>query len=441
MSRRLSRRTFVQSLAASGIALPLVSSGRVWAAAAGKVNVASVGVGGRGWADLKEITTSPNVNVVAICDVDESEPHLGRAAMTFPQAKRYTDWRKLLEQKDIEAVHVATPDHMHAPVVLAALELGKPVCCQKPLTHTVLEARKIAEATKKAGVVTQMGNQIQSHEFYRLATKLVHDGVIGRVKEVHSWQTGVPKWRVAVDRPAGSDPVPETLHWNDWLGVAPERPYKTGMYHSFNWRAWQDYSNGQLGDFGCHILDPVFTSLALTAPTAVHAKAPPMNKETWPLWATVHYEFPATQYTVERGIPVTWYDGEGQSFLPSRDKLAFVPADEKLPGAGSLIIGELGSLLVPHVAPPKLFPVEKYADYKLPELEKRNHFVSWIDAIRGEDKATSHFGYSGPLTETVLLGTIAIRLPEQALAWNAAGCQFTNSQAANEMLTKPYRKW
>ena len=194
MSRRTSRRVFLQSMALSGVTLPYVAR-RSWGASPnGKLNVASVGVGGKGWSDLTSITASPNVNIVALCDVDESEKHLGQAALKFPEAKRYTEWRKLLEQKDIDAVHVATPDHMHAPVVMAALQLKKPVYCQKPLTHTVLEARRLTEAAQRAGVVTQMGNQIQSSDFYRTATKLVHDGAIGKVKEVVSWQSGTTRW-------------------------------------------------------------------------------------------------------------------------------------------------------------------------------------------------------------------------------------------------------
>jgi predicted dehydrogenase len=438
MSRSTSRRTFLQSVALSGVALPFVAR-RSWGASPnGKLNVASVGVGGKGWSDLTSITASPNVNIVALCDVDESKKHMGQAAEKFPEATRYTEWRKLLEQKNIDAVHVATPDHMHAPVVMAALLLKKPVYCQKPLTHTVLEARRLTEAAQKAGVVTQMGNQIQSFNEYRTATKLVHDGAIGKVKEVLSWQSGTPRWPRGLDRPAGADPIPATLHWNDWLGVAPERPYKDGIYHSFNWRGWQDFSNGQLGDFGCHILDPVFTSLKLTAPTSIKADAPAMNKESWTKWATVFYEFPGTEYTDGKSIKVTWYDGEG--VFPPRELLTGVPADFKLPSSGSLLIGERGSLLIPHVAPPKLFPEEKFADYKFPELAKRDHYISWVDACRGEDKTTSHFGYSGKLTEAVLLGAIGVRLPGEVLQWNAESLQFVNSTVANQMVTKAYRK-
>lgn len=438
MPSRLSRRHFLTTAAVAGAAMPLLSSvQRVRAAANDRLRLASVGVGGKGWSDLLGITASPYVDVVALCDVDQGPQHLGRAAEKFPQAKRYTDWRKLLEQKNIDAVHCATPDHMHAPVALAAIQLGKHVYCQKPLTHTIKEARTLAEAAKKAGVVTQMGNQIQSHQAYLTAVKLVHSGAIGKVKEVYSWQSGSPRWPRGLDRPAGMDPIPSTLDWDLWLGVAPVRPYKAEVYHPFNWRGWQDYSNGQLGDFGCHILDPVFMALELTAPTSIKAEAPKINQESWTKAATVAYEFPGTKHTAGSNIRVTWYDGDGVT--PPRELLGLAES-VKLPGSGSLLIGEKGSLLVPHVAMPKLLPDDKFADYKLPEAPQRDHYVSFADACRGQDKTTSHFGYAGPLTETVLLGTIAIRLPGETLKWNSAGMQLTGHSDAAKMLTKKYRK-
>jgi predicted dehydrogenase len=301
----------------------------------------------------------------------------------------------------------------------------------------VKEARVLTEAAKKAGVVTQMGNQIQSHEAYLTAVKLVHDGAIGKVKEVYSWQGGTPRWRLTTDRPPGSDPVPATVDWDLWLGVAPERPYKAEIYHDFSWRNFQDFSNGQLGDFGCHILDPVFMALELTAPLSVKADAPPINKETWTKWATVAYEFPGTRHTAGSNIRVTWYDGEG--ITPPRELLG-LPETVKIPGAASLLIGEKGKLLIPHVAMPKLLPEDKFVDYRLPEVPKRDHYVSWADACRGQDKTTSNFSYAGPLTEAVLLGTIAIRLPGETLQWDSAQMKLTGHSDAGAMLTKKYRK-
>jgi predicted dehydrogenase len=432
MPRRSTRRTFIKTVAAAGAGLSLMGS-RVWAAGPlERLNIASIGTGGKGWSDLTATAASPHVNVVALCNVDESAEHLGRAAEAYPQARRYTDWRKLLdESRDIDAVIVSTPDHSHAPISLAAMELGKHVQCQKPLTHTVAEARQMRLAAKRSGVVTQMGNQIQSHVAYRTAVQIVHDGVIGKVREVYSWQSGAMRWLLESDRPAGEDPVPATLHWDTWLGVAPARPYKAKIYHPFNWRAWQDFGTGQLGDFGCHILDPVFMALDLTAPLTVRAEAPPINREVWTRTATVYYEFPGTPRTAGETLKLTWYDGEG--VLPPRELLE-VPNDFKLPGAGSLLKGEKGSLVIPHVAMPQLLPIEKFAEYKFPEVGERNHYTSWADACRGEGVTTSHFDYSGPLTEAVLLGTVAIRVPRETLKWDAAALKITNSSDANAFI-------
>ena len=437
MSRRSTRRTFIKTLAATGAGISLAGPRLRAAGPMERLNIASIGTGGKGWSDLSETAKSPQVNVAALCDIDESAQHLGRAAEAYPQARRYTDWRRLLDEaRDIDAVIVSTPDHMHAPVSMAAMQLGKHVHCQKPLTHTVFEARQMRLAAKRAGVVTQMGNQIQSHEAYRTAVQVVHDGVIGKVREVYSWQSGPMRWLIESDRPTGADPVPESLHWDNWLGVAPTRPYKTKIYHPFNWRAWQDFSNGQLGDFGCHILDPVFMALDLTAPLTVRAEAPPINREVWTKTATVHYEFPSTPRTSGDTLKLTWYEGEGAK--PPRDALG-IPDGFKLPDAGSLLKGEKGTIVIPHVAMPQLLPAEKFADYKFPEVGSRNHYISWADACRGEGSTTSHFDYSGPLTEAVLLGTVAIRLPRETLKWDAAGLKITNSSDANALLTKSYR--
>lgn len=439
MSNRPTRRRFLKQVAGTGAAISLsaASWSRVYGANS-RLRVASVGTGGKGWSDLNNTAASPLVDVVALCDIDESSNHLGRAATKYSSAARYTDWRRLFDKdKDFQAVIVSTPDHMHAPVSLAAMQLGKHVQCQKPLTHTVHEARQMRLAAARHKVVTQMGNQIQSHQAYRTAVRMVHAGVIGKVREVHSWQSGAMGWILVGDRPSGSQPVPESIHWDNWLGAAQERPYLPKIYHPFNWRAWQDFSNGQLGDFGCHILDPVFMALKLTAPTTIRADAPTINREIWAKSSTISYVFPGTEMTAGKSISVTWYDGKAH--FPAKSAIG-VPENYSLPGSGSILLGEKGSLLIPHVAMPKLLPEEKFADYDVPTVPARNHYVSWADACRGEDKTTSHFDYSGPLTETVLLGTIAIRIPRTTLTWNAEKMQLTGSPKAQSLLTKPYRK-
>jgi hypothetical protein len=245
------------------------------------------------------------------------------------------------------------------------------------------------------------------------------------------------RWLLAADRPKGADPVPEKVHWGLWLGVAPDRPYKARVYHPFNWRGWQDFSNGQLGDFGCHILDPIFLSLGLGAPTSVRAEAPPVNREVWASRATVVYEFPGTRHTAGRSLKLTWTDGEGRR--PPQAALG-LPADFKLPGAGSVLVGERGSLLVPHVGMPRLFRGGKSAEDKIERVPSIDHHLSWVDACRGAGAAHSSFDYAGPLTEAVLLGSIAVRVPDTTLRWSSAALKFTNSAAATALVTKPYRK-
>jgi predicted dehydrogenase len=460
----IDRRSFLRTSAAGAafLAAPYVGAKPQVAASAkdlnGKLRLAAVGNGGKGQDDLQSISASPRVEVVALCDVDSSHDYLGWAAEKFPKADRFSDYRRLLDKASMfDAVSVSTPDHMHAPIALAAMALGKHVFCQKPLAHSVQEARQMREAAKRAGVVTQMGNQIQSSHAYRNAVQAVRDGAIGKVKEVHSWQAGDMKWLVTEKRPKESDPVPKTLNWDAWLGVAPVRPYKKGLYHSWNWRAWQDFSSGQLGDFGCHILDPVFMALELTSPSSIEADAPPLNQETWGRKSTVEYTFPGTKHTAGNEITVTWYDGEGhrptphewglpkQMEVPEKVDKDGKPHGKKmvkyeLPGAGSAFIGEKGTLILPHWADATLYPEEKFKDYKLPQLPDIDHYTGWAHACLGDGTTKSNFDYSGPLTETVLLGAIAIRFPKEQLNWDSEALEFTHHADATARLAKTYRK-
>lgn len=440
MSKLASRRSFLKTstLAGAAIGLSAVRYSRVYGANS-RLGIASIGTGGKGWSDLTGVAASPDVDVIALCNVDSSAEHLGRAAEKYQSARQYDDWRKLLDaSKDIHGVLVSTPDFMHAPIALPAMQLGKHVFCQKPLTHTVYEARQMQKAAAKFDLTTQMGNQIQSHSAYRTAVHIVHTGMIGKVKEVHSWQGGQPSWPRNIEAPKGSDPVPANVRWDLWQGVAAERSYKTAMYHPFNWRGWQAYGTGQLGDFACHILDPVFKSLKLTSPTKLTVEAPAILAESWTDRATVDYEFPGTEYTLGPTVRVVWYDAVG--VLPPRENLGDIPADYKLPVAGSVLVGEKGSLVIPHVAMPAIFPQEKFPAKELPVIEGVDHYTQWADACLGKGETTSHFDYAGPLTEAVLLGTVGIRFPHQELVWDAKALKITNHAEANEWLTKPYRK-
>ena len=436
---RQTRRSFLKAAALAGFGMPLIRT-NAFAGPNDQLRVASIGPGGKGWSDLNNVAESPHVRVMALCDVDSGPDHQGRAAEKYPDATLYRDWRKLLDAEKVDAVIVSTPDHMHAPVALAAMRRGLHVYCQKPLTHTIAEARLMTHVAEANGLTTQMGNQIQSYAEYRTAVQLVHEGAIGKVHRVYSWQAGTPRWPRAIDRPAGADPIPKTLMWDNWLGVAPERPYKEKIYHPFNWRGWQDFSNGQLGDFGCHILDPVFMSLDLTAPVSIQAQAPKINSETWTESVRVEYVFPHTSRTSgdKAGLKVTWIDGPGHK---PADELKDVIDPAKLPGSGSMLLGEKGSLLIPHVGTPKLLPEEQFVDYKMPQLKQQaSHYVLWADACRGEGTTKSNFTYAGNLTETVLLGTIALRLPGTKLSWDAKSMKIAGHDRATAMLSKEYRK-
>ena len=437
MSWRIDRRSFLQASAAGVTHLAMAPYVRAFDLN-GKLRVAAIGTGNRGRDDLLSIAASPRVEVTALCDVDQSQAHYGWAVEKFPKAARFSDFRRLFDKPDrFDAVMVSTPDHMHAPIALVAMELGKHVFCQKPLTHTVSEARQMREAAERQRLVTQMCNQIQSHRAYRTAVKLVHDGAIGRVREVHSWQSGDMWWMTTDRRPAKADPIPQSLDWDLWLGVAPQRPYNDIIYHPIQWRAWQDFGSGQLGDFGCHIMDPVFMALELGAPISVEANAPPLNEEVWARWCQVSYQFPGTAHTRGETLPLTWYDGDGRK--PERARLG-LPDTYELPHAGSVLVGEEGTMVVPHWALPQLFPEERFRDYAMPELEDVDHFTSWVDACLGDGRTTSHFGYAGPLTEAVLLGVIAIRFPGEQLQWDSRAARFTHHADATARLSKEYRR-
>lgn len=435
------RRRFLQST--SSLALfPTFAPGLSLAAPAnGKLNHACIGTDGMGWSDLSSLGSHANIEIVALCDVDTAR--LEKAKAKYPQARCYQDWRELFEKEGdrIDSVNVTVPDHMHAPIALTALHLGKHVYCQKPLTHEVSEARALRLAADKAGVVTQMGNQIQSAIEYRMAVAMLQEGVIGKIKEVYSWSGAkFPQH----GRPEGSDPIPETLDWDGWLGVAPERPFKNGLYHDFNWRGWQAFGGGGLGDFGCHVMDVPFKALELTAPTSVRAKVPEAwtqhegrRCENWPNGQEVEYVFPGTRWTAGGSIKLTWSDGDRR---PPRELFAFENEQRQVPGGGSLFIGEGGQLLIPHIAGPQLLPYERNRGLKRPDVNGFSHYHAYIDACLGKGKTGSHFGYAGPLAEATCLGLVATRVPGQLLQWDAERLAFANSEAANALVTPTYRE-
>jgi hypothetical protein len=370
---------------------------------------------------------------------------MAEAAKRFPNARRYQDWRELLDSEDdkIDTVSVSTPDHMHAPITMTAINKGKHVYCQKPLTHDVCEARRIAAAAAKAHVVTQMGIQVNASIGYRMAVKMIQEGIIGKVKRVYAWSNKpVGNYRPLGPRPTGEDIVPATLDWDAWLGTAPVRPYKHGVYHPTWWRGWQDFGVGWLGDMGCHILDTPYLALKLGAPIGIRAQVEPAwrdtssrRTETWPTWQIVRYTFAGNELTADKTLELTWSDGD--KYPP--DHLRQHIDNHEFPKQGSLLLGETGTLLLPHGGGPQLFPQRTFKGFKRPKLASRNHYHHWVDACRHKNKTVAGFNYAGPLTEVVLLGTVALRCPDRELVWDAAQMKITNLPGANQYLRRLYR--
>lgn len=437
MSTRITRRDFVKTSTVgmvTSFAAPAILSARSPNEA---VRVAGIGVGGKGWTDING--ASEHADVAAFCDVDTGKNNrrggFAAAAKQWDKARGYTDFRKLIdaEHKNLDGITISTPDHMHAPVTMMALQHGLAVYTQKPLTRTVFEARALTEAAAKAKVSTQMGNQNHSGVGYRTLVEIVQTGMLGKIREAHTWSNR-PIWPQGIDRPAGSDAVPDTLDWNLWQGVAGERPYKKEVYHPFKWRGWFDYGAGALGDMGCHIIDPVVWALDLGPAKSVAYYGPKPKDETFPEWEILTYKFPGTKYTTG-GIKMVWYDG---GKLPKITG-SHVPDAGKLPKQGVLLIGEKGSVVCSHGKSPVLYPEEQFADADWPVVEGLDHYGVWVDGIRTGKAPNSSFAYAGPLTETVLLGVIASRVGLGELSWNAKELKFTNSDKANRFGCEDYR--
>lgn len=426
----LTRRDFLQSAAAAATfaALP-----RYAFAANDKLNTAHIGVGGMGSSDLGSISSHPGVNVVALCDIDAN--NLAAAAKRFPNAKLFADFRVLFDQMggQFDAVSVSTPDHTHAPAAMTALNHGKHVYCQKPLTHEVYEARRLREVAEAKGLVTQMGIQVHASNQYRMATHIIQAGAIGKVREVHAWSN--KNWGYDGGPIEGVDAVPAQLTWDMWLGTAKTRPFKSGVYHPGNWRKMVDFGTGTLGDMGVHIFDTPYRALKLTAPNWARTSCRAPTNVGHPEKNRVEYEFPGTQYTTET-LRWIWYDG---AFAPPKDHGFPLPENQKLPDQGAIFIGEKGACLLPHVSDPQLLPEKDFAGYERPKLAPLDHYHQWVDACLGKTKTSAHFGYAGPLTEALLLGVVANRFPDAKLEWDAAKMKVTNLAEANELIRRTYR--
>jgi predicted dehydrogenase len=441
MPRYLHRRDVLKTGAALAT-WTLLPGGVVTARAAspnGKLRTAHIGVGGMGGGDLNSIASHKQVEVAALCDVDSK--NLAAAAGKHPGAKTFKDFREMISSlgDTIDAVVVSTPDHTHAPAAMTALNAGKPVYCQKPLTHEVFEARALRAVAEKKNLVTQMGIQVHSSGVYRRAVDLIQAGAIGKVSQVHAWSN--KNWGYDGGPLKAGAAAPETLDWNLWLGTAPQREFAAGL-HPGGWRKFIDFGTGTLGDMGVHIFDTPYDALALTAPKWAKTTCRTPTDVGHPEKNIVEYEFPATKFTTE-SLSWKWYDG---SFAPpslaelNLPASAKIPADFKLPGQASLFVGEGGVMLLPHVAEAVLFPEAKFKDYVRPKNDGGNHYHQWVDACLGTAKASASFAYAGPLTEALLLGVVANRFPDTKLEWDAANLKVTNVAEANKLLRRTYRK-
>ncbi len=440
-----SRRDFLQSTALAGVGFWLaggVSRAEKKEGPNERLRIACIGVGGKGSGDTDQ--AGKVGDIVALCDIDDN--HLGKKADKFPKAKKYNDFRKLFDEmgKSIDAVIVSTPDHTHALPSMIAMQLGKHVYCQKPLTHTVFEARKMREAARQYKVATQMGNQGTASDGLRRGVELIQAGVIGPVTEVHVW-TNRPIWPQApkiTARPEPS-PCPPHVHWDLFLGPAPERPY-TSAYHPFNWRGWWDFGTGALGDMACHTANLAFMALKLGYPTSIVAESGPINSETYPGWARITFQFPARE-----GMPpvkFVWYEGkrDGQRVLPPAE----LTTGQKISDSGSLLVGAKGILFSPndYGESYKLLPEKEFKTLpEVPRTLRRNGKGDqgmkdeWVAAIRGGPAAMSNFDYAGMLTEVILLGNVAMRVGKK-IEWDGPNMKATNCPEAEQYIKTEYRK-
>jgi len=435
----LSRRDFLGTAPMAAAALTIVPgdvlgrSGRT--SPSNKLNIAGIGVGGKGYGDIQSV---PSENIVSLCDVDHH--YAAKAFKKFPQAKVYTDFRKMLnQQKDIDAVLIATPDHSHAVIAMTAIQLGKHVFCQKPLAHSVYEVRQMTEAARRAGVATQLGNQGQASEGARLVSEYIQAGAIGTVREIHGWTNRYPRISPrGIPRPKDTPPVPDTLDWDLWLGPAPYRPYHP-CYLPFSWRGWWDFGTGVLGDIGCHNFSAIFKALDLGHPTWVEASStnfqcpPEIRNETAPLASVVRYQFPAKGDRA--AVTLTWYDG---GLMPSRPE-ELEPGRNISGGDGMLYIGDKGKMLNHRLIPDARMTSYPKPLKKLPRSP--GHYQEWIDACKGGQPAGSDFvQHAGLLAEVVLMGVVALRCNDK-LYWDGANLKVTNNvPQAEQFIHPPYRK-
>jgi predicted dehydrogenase len=434
MSHRTNRRTFLQTTAVTGIGFWVAGGAGAQESKSPneRIAMASIGIGGKGSSDSGDAGSMGDM--VAVCDTDENT--LNGAGKRFSKAKRYTDFRKLLDEmgKSIDAVTVSTPDHTHAPAALMAMRMGKHCFCQKPMTHTIYEARLMAQVAREKKLATQMGNQGTAEPSLRRAAAIIQAGTLGTVKEVHVW-TNRPIWPQGGDRPQPAQ-CPAHLKWDLWLGPAPERPYANG-YHPFAWRGWWDFGTGALGDMACHTVNMPYMALNLRDPVAVQAESSGHNKDSYPKWSIITFDFP--ELNGRPALKMFWYDGGKR---PSKDLFA----GKDVSGSGVLVIGEKDKLYGPGDYCEQ--GVQLLSGAKAPDNLKwansPGHFQEWVRAIKGGEPAMSNFpDYSGGLTETILLGNLAVWVADKGkgekVEWDAKNLKSTNIAGLEAIVKPTYR--
>ena len=439
------RRKFLKTAAAVASAQALLGP-KLFGQANGKLQHACIGVGGMGKYDLKQFMNHPKVEVVALCDVDANI--LADAAAKVPAARTYSDWRELLvaEAERVDSVNITVPDHNHAVITVSALRAGKHVYCQKPLCHDVAECRIVAKEAIKAGTVTQLGTQHASGAGDLMAVELIKQGAIGKIKHAvlcSNRPNAIQRYRLKGPRPAQGMPSPEHMNWDLWTGTAPKREFSADLYHPQLWRAWQDFGTGWSGDIGCHIFDAVWKGIGLTAAKTVKAEVQgtwkvdaARRRDNWPQSDHITWVFPGNNMTVGDELVVEWFDGW---FYPQSEIQAIHTLEDFYPGEAAMVIGTEGNLLVPHTKQPILYPRKKFKDYPLPEVPARNHYHHFADACLGGEMCESPFAQTGPMTEAILLGTVAIRTPDQRLTWDANRMRIPNHREAEKHLRRTYR--
>lgn len=444
MNRSSNRRRFLKTAGATTAAFTILKAGSARTYASNeKLNIVSIGAGGRAAGDIQAVSSQ---NIVGLCDVDDNR---GAGMFNkFPDAKRFIDYRIMLEEMDsqIDAVVVATPDHHHFHASMAAIRMGKHVYCEKPLTHSVWESRELTLAARKAGVATQMGNQAQAAEQTRVVQEFVMDNAVGQIREAHIWTDRPSRglfdeyWPQGVSRPVDEPKIPDSLAWDLWLGPAPQRPYHSA-YLPTKWRGWWDFGTGALGDIACHYFDPVMRALKLGAPTSVEASSTRVNTETYPLGAMITFHFPARGNMAP--VKLVWYDGGLRPPRPAAIQDGVVMGTN-----GLLLVGDDDAVLMSDWNTWRIFPDERAKQYGAPPKKlarSAGHHLEWIEACKGGPVAGSNFDWAGPMTEAILLGNVALRaqlreeLTTIRLDWDAAKMSFTNNENANQFLRREYR--